>query len=84
MVAEVKFDQRKGRRGPASRPFCARPVRSSDLWLDRSFSEGLAPRKHASGNPFAHDMAGGRPVGEKPTLRVEQSAFAYGHLPTDM
>src|SRR6266481_9855808 len=29
-------------------------------------------------------MAGGRPVGEKPTLRVEQSAFANGHLPTDM
>src|SRR5229473_5914684 len=29
-------------------------------------------------------MAGGRPVGEKPTLRVEQSAFADGHLPTDM
>jgi len=36
------------------------------------------------GNPFPHDMAGGRPVGEKPTLRVEQSAFANGHLPTDM
>ena len=29
-------------------------------------------------------MAGGRPVGEKPTLRVEQPAFADGHLPTDM
>src|ERR1700722_13645561 len=29
-------------------------------------------------------MAGGRPVGEKPTLRVEQSAFSDGHLPTDM
>ena len=23
-------------------------------------------------------------MGEKPTLRVEQSAFANGHLPTDM
>src|SRR5260370_29751800 len=29
-------------------------------------------------------MAGGRPVGEKPTLRVKQPAFADGHLPTDM
>ncbi len=48
------------------------------------FSEGLALRKLPSGNPFPHDMAGGRPVGEKPTLRVEQSAFADGHLPTDM
>src|SRR5258708_31567068 len=29
-------------------------------------------------------MAGGCPVGEKPALRVEQPAFADGHLPTDM
>jgi hypothetical protein len=29
-------------------------------------------------------MAGGRPVGEKPTLRIEQSAFTDGHLSTDM
>src|SRR5258705_7972028 len=29
-------------------------------------------------------MASGRPVGEKPTLRVEQFAFTNGHLPTDM
>src|SRR5260221_14629056 len=29
-------------------------------------------------------MAGGRPVGEKPSLPVEQSSFANGHLPTDM
>ena len=28
-------------------------------------------------------MADGRPVGEKPTLRVKQPAFADGHLPTD-
>src|ERR1700736_1484652 len=29
-------------------------------------------------------MAGGRPMGEKPPLRVDQSAFADGHPPTDM
>jgi hypothetical protein len=37
-----------------------------------------------SGNPLPHHVAGGRPVGEKPALVVEQSAFADGHLPTEM
>jgi hypothetical protein len=41
-------------------------------------------RNLPSGNRLPHHMAGGRPVGEKPTLRVEQSAFADGHLPTEM
>jgi hypothetical protein len=70
---------------PASH-FARGQVRRSDLTGSSAvlFSEGLALRKLPSGNPFPHDMAGGRPVGEKPTLRVEQSAFADGHLPTDM
>src|ERR1700731_2249048 len=53
--------------------------------LTGSSTVGLARAgKPPSGNPFPHDMAGGRPMGEKPALRVEQSAFADGHLPTDM
>jgi hypothetical protein len=50
----------------------------------KAAAEGWHLRKQLSGTPIAHDMAGGRPVGEKPTLRVEQSAFADGHLSTDM
>jgi hypothetical protein len=83
MAAEVKFDQRKARRGHASKPFRAAEFEgltgSSAVVLARAGSS-----KHPSGNPFSHDMAGGRPVGEKLTRRVEQSAFGDGHLPTDV
>src|SRR5258708_7735943 len=40
------------------------------------FSEGLVLRKLPSANPFPHDMAGGCPVGEKPPLCLEPTAFA--------
>jgi hypothetical protein len=91
MAAEVRFEQRKGRRGPASKPFRAPP--NSKVWLVArplflrmagTALPSLPFPSLPSGNPFPHDMAGGRPVGEKPALRVEQSAFAAGHLPTDM
>src|SRR5258706_14021148 len=61
-----------------------RPVFATANWQSSNPSEGLPLREFPSGNPLPHDMAGGRPVGEKPTLGVEQSAFADGHLPTDM
>src|ERR1700730_10942175 len=59
-------------------------VRRTDCQLSGGLSARLALREFSSGNLLPHDVAGGRPVGEKPSLRIEQSAFADGHLPTDM
>ena len=83
MVAEVKFDQR---RRSADQQQAVSPAAEFEGLTGSSaeFWRGAALRKYPSGNSITRDMAGGRPVGEKPTLRVEQLAFADGHLPTDM
>jgi hypothetical protein len=72
MAAEVKFDQQKARRRPASKP--ASPAVEFEGRTGSSavvLARGSSLHKPPSGYPLPHEMARRRPVGEKPAVRVD-------------